>query len=158
MDDPHYVTGQVIIDTFRDLEGEEGVAETIERKEGWQKTTINPDGIVMQRKWNEKPSKKAVKMRRMPDDPIIIEITDSEGVVQYCTMDINQIPSLMGNTTNFFPGTLELLRRKKTIKDSPQEVKETEQYKLANNYLKLYPKVGRYGVGMSSLYEVAGGR
>ena len=146
---------QLIIDTFRDLGGEEGVGETIERNEGWQKTKINPYGIVMERKWNEKPGEKAVKMRRMPDAPVIIEITDSEGVVQYCTMNIEQIPSLMGNNTNFFPGTLELLRKRKEIKSSPQEVKNTNMYKCVVDSGKLN-RSGRYNVGMTKLYGAAG--
>ena len=151
MNVPPYSEQQVIKDTFRDLEGEEGVGETIERKEGWQKITINPDGIVMQRKWNEEPGKKAVEMRRMPDDPVIIEIIDSEGIVQYCTMNIEQIPSLMGNDTNFFPGTLKLLRERMEIKSSPQEVKDTKMYECVKYYGKSN-RFGRYNVGMTNLY------
>ena len=153
---PPYSKEQVIKDTFRDLEreGEEGVGETIERREGWQKTKINPDGIVMQRKWNEEPGVTAIKMRRMPNDPIIIEVTGFQTGIKYFSMsEPEQIPNLMGNTTNFFPGILKCLSRKYEMKDSPEEVRRTDRYKNLAGSIEDVGKFGRYGNGIDKLNE-----
>jgi len=153
---PPYSKEQVIKDTFRDLEreGEEGVGETIERREGWQKTKINPDGIVMQRKWNEKPGVTAIKMRRMPNDPIIVEVTGFQTGIKYFSIrEVEQIPNLMGNTTNFFPGTLKWLIQKYEMKDSLEAVKRTDRYKVVAGSIEPVCKFGRYGKGIDKLNE-----
>ena len=153
---PPYSKEQVIKDTFRDLEreGEEGVGETIERREGWQKTKINPDGIVMQRKWNEQPSIKAIEMRRIPDYPIIIEVTGFQtGIKYFFISEFAEIPNLMGNTTNFFPGTLKRLSQKYEMKDSPEEVRKTDYYKVVAGSIESYWKFGRYEEGIRNLND-----
>lgn len=147
---------ETIITTFGfDPRDTGAIIENISRTKGFQINSIDPSGIVMQRRWREEDGRMA-EMIRMKQDPIIA-IVKYQQETSYHSMTMEELPNMMGSTKNFLHGQMRTTGICKSGKATYEEAQGTPEYQATLSAITGLPeRKARFFPAIKEMCEKAG--